>query len=36
MLNEAELYLLYVMDMISKRDEKRRKAAVKQSANKSK
>jgi hypothetical protein len=35
-LNEADRYLLEVMDWLYKRNEKRRKAATKQATNKSK
>ncbi|WP_459479640.1 hypothetical protein [Clostridium saccharoperbutylacetonicum] len=35
-LNEADRYLLEVMDWLYKRNEKKRKAAAKQTANKSK
>jgi|GEM_PF-4560732 len=35
-MNEADKYLFEIMAMLNKRDKKRKKAAAKQSANKSK
>jgi len=35
-MNEADKYLFEIMVMLNKRDEKRKKAAVKEAANKSK